>query len=317
MMNANRWLKITIETDPMLVEPISDFLVGVIDAGVETGAPDEPNFGTVICYVQKANPEPEEVTEIIAKISSYLIELAEVFKVPTPVLASSFFAEEDWSSTWKEHFKPFVIVPGLVIAPTWEEYRPTAGEAVITMDPGMAFGTGHHATTSLSLELLRRTLTADSAMRVLDVGTGTGILGMAAVLFGASSVLGIDNDPEAVAAADANVRRNALDRQMQVTSTPLSELSGQYQIVVANIVHDVLLDLAEDLTRLIDGGGILILSGILVGEQAANIERFFGGKGFTLLDLEERKEWAALRFQKVNSTIAKTLLPRDGAGASA
>ncbi len=300
-MSTDTWLKITIETDPVLVEPISDFLIGVIDAGVETGAPDEPNFGTVTGYVQKANPSPEEVAEIVDRITSYLAELALVFAVPTPVLAHSFFAEEDWGSTWKEHFKPFVIVPGLVIAPTWEEYQPTAGEAIITMDPGMAFGTGHHATTSLSLELLRRTLTAGSGMRVLDVGTGTGILGMAAVLFGAANVLGIDNDPEAVAAASNNVRQNKQDDRMQVSLTPVGELSGQYQIVVANIVHDVLINLAEDLTGLTTLGGILILSGILVGDQAANIQKYFIGKGFELLDLKERKEWAALRFRKATT----------------
>jgi len=298
MMSANKWLKITIETDPLLVEPISDFLVGVIEAGVETGAADEPNFGILTCYVQKANPDPAEVTEIVANISEYLTEIAEVFSVPTPKLTSSLFDEEDWSSTWKEHFKPFVIVHGLVIAPTWEEYQPNSGEAVITMDPGMAFGTGHHATTSLSLELLRRTLTAGSAMRVLDVGTGTGILGMAAMLFGASGVLGIDNDPEAVTAATDNVRRNVQGDLMQVSLTPLGELSGQYQIVVANIVHDVLLDLAEDLTRLTAAGGFLILSGILVGDQVVNIIKAFTGKGYKLLESEERKEWAALRFQK-------------------
>jgi ribosomal protein L11 methyltransferase len=298
MMSVNRWLKITIETDPVLVEPIGDFLVGVFEAGVETGAVDEPNFGTLTCYLQKANPDPQEVEEIVTRISPYLGELAKVFAVPVPTLTASFFEEEDWSSTWKEHFKPFAIVPGLVIAPTWEEYQPNVGEAVITMDPGMAFGTGHHATTSLSLELLRRTLVAGSAMRVLDVGTGTGILGMAAMLFGAASVLGIDNDPEATAAASDNVKRNSLNDRMQVSLTPLGELSGSYQIVVANIVHDVLLELAENLTRLTDVGGFLILSGILVGEQVAHIKRFFIDQGFKLLDAEERKEWAALRFQK-------------------
>jgi ribosomal protein L11 methyltransferase len=298
MMSVKRWLKITIETDPVMVEPIGDFLVGVLEAGVETGAVDEPNFGTLTCYLQKANPDPQEVKEIVTRISSYLAELAKVFAAPVPTLTASFFEEEDWSSTWKEHFKPFAIVPGLVIAPTWEEYQPNVGEAVITMDPGMAFGTGHHATTSLSLELLRRTLVAGSALRVLDVGTGTGILGMAAMLFGAASVLGIDNDPEATAAASDNVKRNSLDDRMLVSLTPLGELSGSYQIVVANIVHDVLLELAENLTRLTDVGGFLILSGILVGEQVAHIERFFIDQGFKLLDLEERKEWAALRFQK-------------------
>lgn len=298
-MSAKRWLKLTIETDPVLVEPISDFLVGVFQAGVETGAVDEPNFGTLICYLPNADPDPEEVADIVAKVGAHLAELTGIFKVRQPSLAVSFFAEEDWSSTWKQHFKPFVIVPGLVIAPTWEEYQARQGEAVITMDPGMAFGTGHHATTSLSLELLRRTLTTGPAgMQVLDVGTGTGILGMAALLFGASRVLGLDNDSEASSAAEENVRRNGFEERMQVSLVPLGEHSGRFQVVVANIVHDVLLQLSADLTRLTEGGGFLILSGILVGEQVASIERHFAGLGFRLLDREERKEWAALRFQK-------------------
>jgi ribosomal protein L11 methyltransferase len=249
--------------------------------------------------VQKADPSAQEVDEIIARISSYLAELANVFDVPLPVLTPTLYDEEDWSSTWKKHFKPFVIVPGLVIAPTWEEYQPHPGEAVITMDPGMAFGTGHHATTTLCLELLRRALLASgNAMRVLDVGTGTGILGMAAILFGAISATCIDNDPEAVSAASDNVRRNKLDDQIVVGPTPLSELAVQYQVVVANIVHDVLIALAEDLTRRTEQGGSLILSGILVGEQVAGIKKCFTGKGFTLVNVEERKEWAALSFQK-------------------
>jgi len=295
-MSVNRWLKFTIACNPLLVEPIGDFLVGVLEAGVETGAADEADFGTLSCYLGKANPEPQEVADTIARLSTHLEHLAEVFKVEVPILTTTFFEEEDWSSTWKEHFKPFVIIPGLVIAPTWEEYRPQPGEAVITMDPGMAFGTGHHATTSLSLELLHRTLNIGSAMHVLDVGTGTGILGMAALLFGAKSCLGLDNDPEAVSAAVENVRRNHLDDRMQVSLQPLGEQTGCYQVVVANIVHDVLLDLAPDLTRLTDGGGYLILSGILAGEQVASIENHFSARGFTLLDRQTRQEWAALRF---------------------
>ncbi len=297
-MAANRWLKLTIETDPVLVESISDFLVGVIEAGVETGAPDEPHYGTLTCYVQKANPEPDEVAAIVARVLAYLAEMAKVFRVSIPTLSPSMIDEEDWSTSWKTHFKPFVIVPGLVIAPTWEEYRPNPGEAVITMDPGMAFGTGHHATTCLSLELLRRTLSAGTTGRVLDVGTGTGILGMAAVLFGAVAALGIDNDPVAVAAATDNVRYNGLEERMQVSQTPIGALTGPYEIVIANIVHDVLLEMAGDLTRLTGAGGSLILSGILTGDQADNIARVFTARGFILLDLAERQEWAALRLRK-------------------
>lgn len=297
-MSENKWLKIIIATDPVLVESIGDYLVGVIEAGVETGARDEANYGIVTGYVQQANPDDDRVRSILDRISSYLAELAKVFGVPVPVLTSAMIAEEDWGTSWKKHFKPFEIVRGLVIAPTWEEYRPFAGELVITMDPGMAFGTGHHATTSLSLEFLQQTLTGRPGLRLLDVGTGTGILGMAAVLFGAERVLGIDNDPEAVAAAAENVGRNGLQDRMAASLTPISAVTDHYEIVVANIVHDVLIAMSGDLTRLTATGGTLILSGILAGDQVENIVKVFTGRGFAAVDRAHRKEWAALRFIK-------------------
>ncbi len=297
-MADNKWLKITIKTDPLLVESISDFLVGVIEAGVETGARDELSFGTVNGYLQKANLTQEEVDDILVQVSSYLDELAAIFNVPKPVLSSVMIDEEDWGRNWKEHFKPFAIVPGLVIAPTWEEYRPAAGEVVITMDPGMAFGTGHHATTSLSLDFIQETLAGNGGQRLLDVGTGTGILGMAARLFGASDVLGLDNDPEAVSAAEENVRRNSLQDHMRISLAALASLEEPYEVVVANIVHDVLISMASDLTRLTIEGGTLILSGILAGEQVANIIAVFTAKGFQLSGQKSRQEWAALRFRK-------------------
>lgn len=297
-MADNKWLKITIKTDPLLVESISDFLVGVIEAGVETGARDELSFGTVNGYLQKANLTQEEVDDILVQVSSYLDELAAIFNVPKPVFSSVMIDEEDWGRNWKEHFKPFAIVPGLVIAPTWEEYRPAAGEVVITMDPGMAFGTGHHATTSLSLDFIQETLAGNGGQRLLDVGTGTGILGMAARLFGASDVLGLDNDPEAVSAAEENVRRNSLQDHMRISLAGLASLEEPYEVVVANIVHDVLISMASDLTRLTIEGGTLILSGILAGEQVANIIAVFTAKGFQLSGQKSRQEWAALRFRK-------------------
>ncbi len=294
----NKWLKLSIKTDPLLVEPISDFLVGVIEAGVETGARDEPLYGTVNGYLQKVNMDSDEVDGILAQVSSYLEELAGIFNVSKPILTSTVIDEEDWGKSWKEHFKPFTIVPGLIIAPTWEEYVPAEGEVVITMDPGMAFGTGHHATTSLSLDFIRETLVGSRGLRLLDVGTGTGILGMAALLFGAEEVFGIDNDPEAVSAAEENVRRNLLQDNMQISLAPLSSLVDPYDIVVANIVHDVLISMADELTRLVADGGKLILSGLLAGKQVENIITVFTAKGLQLSGQETRQEWAVLKFEK-------------------
>ncbi len=297
--SKKEWLKVQIKTEPVLIEPISDFLIGIIGAGVETGARGEDSYGIVTGYVEQSDLDQEAIDILLDKLFSFLQELALLFNVAEPVLTSTMILDEDWGRSWKEHFKPFPIVPGLIISPTWEEYQETPGELLLEMDPGMAFGTGHHATTSLSLALLKGVLVTDTIKRkILDVGTGTGILGMAAVLFGAGEVLGIDNDPDAVKAAEENVVHNGLQKSMQVSLAPLSALAGEYQVVVANIVHDILLDISTDLTRLTANNGVLILSGILVGEQVESVVSRFVESGFVLKKEEVRGEWVALMFAK-------------------
>jgi ribosomal protein L11 methyltransferase len=181
-----------------------------------------------------------------------------------------------------------------VIAPSWEEYAAQSGEKVIVMDPGMAFGTGHHATTSMAAALVLETVAAT----VLDVGCGTGILAMTAALSGAGRVLAIDNDPLAVTAARENVARNGLSDKIEVSGDAVSSVSGSFQVVIANIVHDTLVDLAFDLVRPTVLGGYLILSGILAGEQEESITRHFAALGCALNDQRRRDEWVALRLRK-------------------
>ena len=297
-MATKKWLQVTVAADPVLIEPVSDFLIGVLDAGVEAAAAGEPGYGTINGYIEAPDPDPAEVKRVLEQVSGYLNELQDIFNVPAPMLTSKIIEDEDWGKSWKEHFKPFAIVPGLVIVPTWEEYLPKAGEAVIAMDPGMAFGTGHHATTSLTLEFLFETLKGTSGRRLLDVGTGTGILGMAGLLFNAAKVRATDNDPEAVKAARENVIFNGLQEKMDVSLTPLSGIDGTYEVVVANIVHDVLISMADDLIRLTAMGGYLILSGLLAEKQLGNIRKVFCGKGLIFAGEKVRDEWAAIRFSK-------------------
>jgi ribosomal protein L11 methyltransferase len=295
---TRRWLKISITTDPLLIEAIEDFMVGISGAGVELSVDQPGNLALINAWFDKDRGDQAETDLILHQLSAYLQELADIFEVAAPSIESTFIKDEDWSATWKVHFKPFAIIPGLIIAPTWEPYEIREQEQVIVMDPGMAFGTGHHATTSLSLQLLREALTGKPDSSVLDVGTGTGILAMAAALFGASRVMAIDNDPEAVAAARENRDRNELQQIMEVADTPLASLTTPFSLVIANIVHDVLLELAPDLGRLTANGGQLILSGILSGRQVTNIISCFIDLGFSLQRQEEKKEPTALLFLK-------------------
>jgi len=183
------WLKITLVTDPVLVETLADFLVGIIGSGVEVDLAESSSQQIIKVYVEKENPSGEEVQQIITRISDYGGEMAEIFNVEAPKLNHEIIGEEDWGVTWKKHFSPYRLTPHLVIAPTWERYEAQGKEKVIVMDPGMAFGTGHHATTALVARFMEEEiLERGNYHSVLDVGTGTGILGMAAALFGAVRV---------------------------------------------------------------------------------------------------------------------------------
>ncbi len=168
-----------------------------------------------------------------------------------------------WRDAYKEYFKPFALTSSLCVAPPWIDYQAKEGETVMWLDPGRAFGTGLHATTALAAAELdrRRALLASEA--VLDVGTGSGILAIAALLLGAREVIAIDVDPEVIEVARGNARRNDLSDRVEVSTTPLSAVRRSFSVVVANIRAETLSDLAPELTRVVRAGGLLVLSGVL------------------------------------------------------
>jgi ribosomal protein L11 methyltransferase len=206
-------------------------------------------------------------------------------------------AEEDWAEAWKAHFKALKVTPRLVVRPPWEEYASGPGELVITIYPAMAFGTGRHPSTLLCLRALEevwdRTLPPDpKPWQVLDVGTGTGILALAAARLGAG-VLAIDVDPEAVAAAQENVRLNALEERVWVEATPLAALRQQFALILANLTAPDLLEMAEALTARLLRGGVLIISGFLLADRAL-LENRFLGLGLKETGLLTEEDWGAL-----------------------
>lgn len=171
------WRKMTVTAPPELAETIAAFFASLAEGGVEYGFTtpgEEANSETISIYL----PEDNELATKTAAIHAHLADL----QLP---LDEETIADTDWNATWKKEFVPFAITPTLVIKPTWEDYQPQAGEKVIEMDPGMAFGTGHHASTRLALALLETLFSGPQKPEtVLDVGCGTGILAMAAALWG-------------------------------------------------------------------------------------------------------------------------------------
>ena len=204
--------------------------------------------------------------------------------------------EEDWAETWKKYYHP-VSVGKLTVVPAWEEYTPREGECIIRMDPGMAFGTGTHETTRLVMTLLSDEIKGGE--RVLDVGTGSGILALSAAKLGASACFAYDIDPVAVRVAKENVKKDGAANVVCGVADLLSGIdrTAPYDLVVANIVSDIILRLLPDLGAVMAEGGRAILSGI-IGERVAQIREAVAAHGFTLLTEREERDWYGLLIQK-------------------
>ncbi len=291
-----QWLKIGVMTPAPLVESVSDLLGVLSGAGVELSP--ENRDGVRISAFFRAPADPDAGKQLLVDLRARLAELFALYDQPMPSLVQEFFPDQDWATSWQQYFRPFEVVPGLVIRPSWEEYAPAAGEQVIMMDPGQAFGTGQHASTSMALDLLRISLQNVENARVLDVGCGTGILAMAAALFGAETVLAIDNDPEAVRVARENIAANHLTRTIRVSGRSLTDTEGSFDLICANIIHNVLVEMAPELVVRLAPGGRLVLAGILAGEQEENIVRVYEELGCRPEERRHTDEWTALRLTK-------------------
>jgi ribosomal protein L11 methyltransferase len=171
-----------------------------------------------------------------------------------------------WRDEWKKYFEPFVVCPGLVVRPPWREHAAEAGQRVIVLEPGRAFGTGLHETTSLVAGVLARTPLAGAT--VLDVGCGSGILALVALALGAARARAIDVDPDAVAVARENAERNGMSDRLEADETPVDRVKGTFPVVLANIEARTLVELAPALLGRVAPGGLLVLSGILAQDVA-------------------------------------------------
>ncbi len=293
-----QWLKLSLRCPVAMVEAVEDLLAARSGSGVEQ-SPEQDGFCMLAGFF--ALEDAASAENVLAENRSALTELFALYGKPLPEIRQQVLADEDWATSWQQYFKPFAVVPGLVIKPSWESYTPQPGEKVVEMDPGMAFGTGQHASTRGALLLMQRAfrdLPPALASRALDVGTGTGILAMAAALWGAREVLALDNDPEAVRVAGENVGHNRLADRIQVSLTPLAEVQGSFGLVTANIVHDVLVALRPDLTRLVAPSGFLALAGVLAGAQENNLIRLYAESGLKLVEARYEDEWVALLLEK-------------------
>lgn len=200
--------------------------------------------------------------------------------------------DEEWKDRWKEYFKPARISDSIVVKPTWEEYAKKDGELVIEIDPGMAFGTGTHETTSLCVKMLEKY--QKQSDKVLDVGCGSGILSIAAALLGAEDVLGIDIDPVAVEVAAENIALNGVEKTAGAQIGDLTKgIDYKADIVVANLMADLVMMLADDVAGHMNKDGLFISSGILV-EKEVQVAEYLRSRGFGILEIREDGGWCCI-----------------------
>lgn len=307
-VTEKNWLEITCDVPEAIAEAFADFLLELTGNGVsiENRKVDTFNIAdlheepvkSVKCYL----PEEGEVDAVLAAIEAYLAgegAASPDFGRSQPTVA--LLKEEDWANSWKANFKPARIGERLVIKPSWEEFTAAEGDIILELDPGMAFGTGTHATTRLCLELLEKLVYGANALekngRVLDVGCGSGVLGIAAALFGTGKVDAIDIDLLAVAVTAENARANKVDGIVSVSATPLAEVSGQYAIVLANILAEELVKMSDLLVEKLAAGGYLILSGILT-EREEFVIGGYARHSLVLHSVTRLEEWCCIVFQK-------------------
>ncbi|MCS7066481.1 MAG: 50S ribosomal protein L11 methyltransferase, partial [Fimbriimonadales bacterium] len=201
-----------------------------------------------------------------------------------------------WQRAWRRYFRSRRYGDRLRVQPSWSRRKPQADEIVIVLDPGIAFGTGNHPTTALCLELLGKYVRPGT--RVADIGTGTGVLAIAAAKLGAREVLAIENDSLAVLVARGNIERNGVaDRVQVVEGDGWHALQGQFDLIVCNILSGFLIQTAPLVPRYLYGGGVYIVSGF-IGRNAREVRRAIESAGLRLEEVRKRRSWVAAVFRK-------------------
>lgn len=206
----------------------------------------------------------------------------------------SMLPEKDWNEAWKKSFSPINVGERLTILPPWE--NEVKGRINLIIDPGMAFGTGHHETTKRCLTLIEKFSEDTAIKRFLDAGTGTGVLAIAASKLGYREAVGIDSDPIAVDAAIRNVRLNDLDNVV-IKSGGISDAEGMFDMIVANIVSETIINFSNELISHLCAGGIIILSGMLTGQEK-DVIKAMDAEGLRLIGKFSDNEWISLVYSR-------------------
>lgn len=310
-----RWSEICIHTTQEAVEPVTNILheagsSGVVIEDTMDLQKDWPTkFGEI--YELDASDYPVEGVNVKAylPVNSFLGEAVEEVKqainnlllhdidLGHNTITISEVNEEEWATAWKKYYKPIRLTDHITITPTWEDYHASdQNERVIELDPGMAFGTGTHPTTVLCIQALEKVM--PSVAKVLDVGTGSGVLSIAAAKLGAKKVMAVDLDDVAVQSARLNVKLNKVqDRVTLKQNNLVDNLTESYDLIVANLLAEIVIRLSDDAFKLLNPNGYLISSGI-INNKKDDVKIALEQSGYSIIETMEKEDWIAFIAQK-------------------
>ncbi len=303
-----RWVELGIFTPPEMVEAVCDFLMengstGVLVEDSNVTSYNYPDKKYLNWTLVKAYFTEKDVPRVEEKIEEYFRKLQSFFPdSEPPIIRKSLVNDEDWSYAWRRYFEPIRVFEGLIIRPSWVDVKASRNDVQIIIDPGMAFGTGLHPTTRLAIRGIKEVaeeLEERSILRkkVLDVGTGSGILAITSVKLGFDEVVGIDIDPVAIEVARRNIRLNNVHDRVFALNREIDDIEEKYECVVANIDTPTLVSMKKKLSRVVKKDGFLILSGIRWNESAS-IKSEFVTQRFEFFHVEYEQGWSLMIFRK-------------------
>lgn len=310
-----KWSELCIHTTNEAIEPISNILheagaSGVVIEDSEDLDKDRPtDFGEMYELDPIDFPEQGVLLKAYLPMNSFLGETVDQIKqainnlllydidLGTNQITLSEVNEEEWATAWKKYYKPVKISEKITITPTWEDYQPVSSdELIIELDPGMAFGTGTHPTTVLSMQALERYLKPNDT--VIDVGTGSGVLSIASALLGAQHVSAYDLDEVAVNSARINTKLNKVHDKIQVKQNNLLDhIDEKPDLIVANILAEIILRFEKDAYQLLKPEGIFITSGIIQAKKE-QVRQALIDAGFRIIEINQMEDWISIIAQK-------------------
>ncbi|HBF0310303.1 50S ribosomal protein L11 methyltransferase [Clostridioides difficile] len=308
----NNWIEVTIKTTTEAVEPITNILYEQGAGGAVIEDPkdflfqkkNELDWDYVEEEVFKKNEEDDVLIKTYVSEEKNVMEFVEIIK--QKVLGLKDFGidigegsvsldqvnEADWANAWKAYYKPTKVGQRVVVKPTWEDYVMQDGDLIIELDPGMAFGTGTHETTSMCIRELEKYVNKDS--KVFDIGCGSGILAIAAAKLGAKEVVAVDLDEVAVKVAKENVLENKVEKSVSVMHGNLTDvIKDKADVIVANIIADIIKILAKDVQNFMKEDAIFISSGIIL-DKVEEVKESLIENGFEIVEVQKLGEWSAI-----------------------